>query len=203
MSNNLRIAGSLREIVTRAVCAKGQKRFRQVHNVVTSQPLEGVLGYRVAGHKYTATPKAHSVEIKGQYDLHIWYAYADGNQTAVERKTVTYTEYLPVVDLEGERLGVDEVVSATMIRDPEVVSVRSRRGAVQVEVEMEYYAEIVGETKLWVRVYEPPYADEKKKDLLELDEAGEYYDEDDFDGYEDDEFEDEDFADFEDEEIEP
>ena len=86
MWNNARLAGSLREIITRATCAKGQKRFRQVHSVACSQSVESVLGYRVSGHAYTANPKANSVEIKGRYDLHIWYAYAEGTQTAVRRR---------------------------------------------------------------------------------------------------------------------
>lgn len=199
MWNSTKIVGSLREIITRATCAKGQKRFRQVQNVATGQPVESVLGYRVSGHSYVACPKANSVEIKGHYDLHIWYAYADGTQTAVEKKTVSYIEYLPVVDLEGERLGVEEVVAASVTREPEITSVHTRRGAVQVDIELEFYAEIIGETKLWVKVYEPPFADDKKsKDQLDLDGDDELFDEDELD--------EDDFADFDDEdeeELEP
>lgn len=197
MWSNSRFAGSLREIITRATCAKGQKRFRQMQSVSTGQPVESVLGYRVTGHTYTASPKANSVEVKVHYDLHIWYSYADGTQTAVEKKTVSYIEYLPVVDLEGERLGVDEVVCASVIRDPEITSVHARRGAVQVEVELELYAEIIGETKLWVKVYEPPFADDKKdKDEIDLGEDGDVFDEDEFDEID---FDDED----EEDELEP
>ena len=198
MWNNSKFAGSLREIITRATCAKGQKRFRQAHNIATSQPVESVLGYRVSGHAYVASPKANSVEVKGHYDLHVWYAYADGAQTAVEKKTVSYIEYLPVVDLEGDRLGVEEVVCASVTREPEIISVHARRGAVQAEVELEFYAEIIGETKLWVKVYDPPFAGDKKgKDQLDLDEDGDNFDED---GLDESEYDDDDE---EEEEIEP
>lgn len=200
MWSNSKFAGSLREIITRATCAKGQKRFRQMHSVATGQPVESVLGYRVSGHAYVASPKTNSVEVRGHYDLHVWYAYADGTQTAVEKKTVSYIEYLPVVDLEGERLGVDEVVCASVIREPEITSVHARRGAVQVEVELEFYAEIIGETKLWVKVYEPPFADDKKgKDEIDLEDDDGSFDEDEF---EEGDFDDDD-DEFDEEEIEP
>jgi spore coat protein E len=95
---------------------------------------------------------------------------------------VNYVEPLPVIELEGERLGEEEVVAATVTREPEVVNAYIRRGGVQVEVELEFYVEIVGETKLWVRVYEPPFADDKKdKAELDLYESEDFFDEDEFD----------------------
>lgn len=197
MWNSTKLSGGLREITTKATCAKGQKRFRQIHSIVTTHPAEIVLGNRITSHSFKACPQENSVEIKGSYDLHIWYTYADGTLTAVDKKTVQYTEHLPVIDLEGERLGKEESVETMVTREPEVISVNVRRGAVQVEVELEFYVEIVGETKLWVRVYEPPFADDKKAKALDLEASGDYFDEDDFDGdeYEDDlEDEDEDFV---------
>lgn len=184
---NTKLSGGLREIITRATVAKGQKRFRQVNSVaVTDHPVETVLGYRVTSHTYVACPKTNSVEVKGHYDVHIWYAYDHGTQSAVEKKTVSYAEYLPVVDLEGERLGVDEVVCATIVREPHVLNVQLRRGYIEVEVELEVYAEIIGETKLWVKVYAAPFADDKKaKDAVDLDDDGEYFDEDDFEDADD------------------
>ncbi|HBK86494.1 MAG TPA: hypothetical protein DDZ53_10735 [Firmicutes bacterium] len=197
MWNSTKLSGGLREITTKATCAKGQKRFCQIHNIATTHQAEIVLGNRITSHSYTADPQQNSVAIKGSYDLHIWYTYADGTLTAVDKKTVQYTEHIPVIDLEGERLGKEESVETTVTREPEVISTHVRRGAVQVEVELEFYVEIVGETKLWVRVYEPPFADDKKAKALDLEASGDYFDEDDFDGdeYEDDlEDEDEDFT---------
>lgn len=197
MWNSTKLSGGLREIMTKATCAKGQKRFRQIHSIVTTHPAELVLGSRITSHTCAASPLTNSAEIKGAYDVHIWYTYAEGTLTAAEKKTVRYTEHLPVIDLEGERLGVDESVEMTVTRDPEVIGMHVRKGAVSVEVDLEFYAEIVGETKLWVRVYEPPFADDKKAKALDLDANGDYFDEDDFDDedYEDDlEDEDEDFV---------
>jgi len=158
-----RESGGLRDIIARATCAKGQKRFKQAFTLQTANLPETVLGYRVTNHTYVASPERNTVEVTGQYDLHVWYAYDGGNQTCVEKKTVCYTEHLPVVDLEGERLGVDESVRCTIVKEPRILEVHLRRTVVEIEVSVEFYAEIVGETRLWVKVFEPPFADDDKK----------------------------------------
>lgn len=200
MWNSTKLSAGLREITTKATCAKGQKRFSQTHGIVTPHGAEIVLGSRISGHTYNAAPQANSVKITGAYDLHIWYTYADGTLTAVEKKTVRYTEHLPVIDLEGERLGQEEAALISVMREPKVVKMYTRRGAIQVEVDLEFYVEVVGEMKLWVRVYDPPFADDKKAKAYDLDADADYFDEDEFDeeDYEhefEDEFDDdEDFA---------
>lgn len=156
-------SGGLRDILVRATCAKGQKRFKQVFTLQTANIPENILGYRVTNHSYVASPERNSVDITGQYDLHVWYAYDGGNQTCVEKKTVCYTEHLPVVDLEGVRLGIDESVKCTIVTEPRILNVHHRRSVVEIAVSVEFYAEIVGETRLWVKVFEPASVDDDKK----------------------------------------
>lgn len=182
-----RDSGGLRDIHVRATCAKGQKRFKQAFTLQTANLPETVLGYRVTSHSFVASPERNIVEITGQYDLHVWYAHDGGNQTCVEKKTVCYTEHLPVVNLEGVRLGVEECVKCTLVKEPRILDVHLRRTVVEIDVSVEFYAEIVGETKLWVKVFEPPFADNDKK--------GEEFDEDadDFEEFIDEE--DEEFVD--------
>jgi len=163
--------GGLRDICVRATCAKGQKKFRQTFTLQAANMPDHVLGYRITNHSFVAAPERNVVEITGQYDIHVWYAYDKGNQTCVEKKTVCYTEHLPVVDLEGVRLGMDEAVKCTIIKEPRILDVQLRRTNVEVAVAIEFYAEIIGETKLWVRVCEPPFTDEDKKgDELDFEE---------------------------------
>jgi spore coat protein E len=181
-------AGSLRDICVRATCAKGQKKFKQTFTLQAANLPDQVLGYRITNHSYVASPERNTVEITGQYDLHVWYSYDKGNQTCVEKKTVCYTEHLPVVDLEGVRLGMDEAVKCCLVKEPRIQDAQIRRSNIEVGVTVEFYAEIIGETRLWVRVCEPPFTDDDKKgDELEFEEDFEdFVDEED-----DEEFEDE------------
>ena len=177
----------LRDICVRATCAKGQKRFRQSFSVEAVNQPEHILGYHITNHSYVATPERHQVIITGQYDIHVWYVFDRGGQTFVEKKTVCYTEYLPVIDLDGIRLGVDESVKCSLVKEPRIHDVQIRRQTLEAQVSVEFYAEIVGDTKLWVRVCEPPdMDDEKKDDGLEFD--------DEFDEFVDNEEDDEEFV---------
>jgi len=185
---NRQETGGLRDIIARTTCAKGQKRFKQTFALQATHVPEGILGYRVMNHSFVASPERHSVEITGQYDLHVWYAYDGSRETVVERKTVCYSEHLPVIDLEGIRLGLNECVQATIVKEPRIVNIHLRHVTVEATVSVEFYAEVVGDAKLWVRVYEPPHVgSEEKKDL-------EFFDEEEFEDFEDDDelFEDED-----------
>lgn len=160
---NRQDAGGLRDIIARTTVAKGQKRFKQSLTLQTNHVPDSILGYRITNHSFVASPERNSVEITGQYDLHVWYSYDGGNQTCVEKKTVCYSEHLPVLDLEGIRLGVDESVQASVVKEPRVLDIHLRRTIVEATVSVEFYAEIVGEAKLWVKVFEPPCMDDDKK----------------------------------------
>lgn len=162
---NRQETGGLRDIIARTTCAKGQKRFKQTFTLHATHLPDGILGYRVMNHSFVASPERHSVEVTGQYDLHVWYAYNGGSETVVERKTVCYSEHLPVIDLEGVRLGVNECAQATVIKEPRIACIHLRHATVEATVAVEFYAEVVGEARLWVRVYEPPSAVDEKKDL--------------------------------------
>ncbi|MBS3938101.1 MAG: outer spore coat protein CotE [Peptococcaceae bacterium] len=153
----------LRDIIARTTCAKGQKRFKQSFSLHATHVPDTVLGYRITNHSFVASPERNFVVITGQYDGHVWYAYDRGNQTCVEKKTVCYTEHLPVVDLEGVRLCVGEYVEASVVKEPRILDVHVRRGMLEMSAVLEFYAEIVGEAKLWVKVFEPPEGVEDKK----------------------------------------
>jgi len=154
----------LRDIIARTTCAKGQKRFKQCFTLQATHLPDAVLGYRITNHSFVASPERNHVVITGQYDGHVWYAYDRGNQTCVEKKTVCYTEHLPVVDLEGIRLCVGEHVQASVVKEPRILDVHVRRGVFELSANVEFYAEIIGEAKLWVKVFEPPECGEDKKD---------------------------------------
>ena len=153
----------LRDIIARTTCAKGQKRFKQTFSIHTTHVPDTVLGYRITNHSFVALPERNYVVITGQYDGHVWYAYDRGNQTYVDKKTICYTEHVPVVDLEGVRLLVGEHVQAAVVKEPRITDAHLRRGVVEVTALLEYYAEIVGEAKLWVKVFEPPDCVDDKK----------------------------------------
>jgi hypothetical protein len=163
--------GGLRAIVARANCAKGRKRFRQTYVMPTSYVPDAILGYRVTNSTFSASPDQDAVEVTGHLDVHFWYAHSDNAETAVEKQTVGYSEVVPVVELDGERLRQDETVNAKAIREPQITEAYIRRNQIEFVVEMEFGCEVIGQTRLWVRVFEPPFmAEEGKKEEELLDD---------------------------------
>ena len=66
----------IREIVTKAVIGKGKKRFK-----ITSplndlrSPADSILGCWIINHKFMGTNNQNEVNIKGSFDVNVWYSY--------------------------------------------------------------------------------------------------------------------------------
>ena len=87
----------IREIVTKAVIGKGKKRFK-----ITSplndlrSPADSILGCWIINHKFGARKCDNSVDVKGVYDINVWYSFADNTQTEVARQTIEYDDHVNV-----------------------------------------------------------------------------------------------------------
>lgn len=164
---------SLREIFVKAVCARGRRTFVRTHRFRTKNHPEDLLGCRLTNHRYTTYIDGEQVTVGGSYDIHMWYSYADINdsgkvQTAVSVQTIEFEENVPVHYLSG-------TASAVVNAQARVVATRQPRaaeisldadGVVQVAVEDGYSVEVIGETTLWVPAYSGvagEFGDDKKK----------------------------------------
>lgn len=185
--------GLCREIITKAVVAKGRKRFELPHTVRIQDRPEGILGAWVTNHKInSASAKDKCVEIQGQYDIDIWYSFNNNSKTDVVRDTRHYCEFVPVATIGGENLGNEEVrvVVSKYPRCREAV-IGDDGCEFQVEVELGFHVAIIAETMLCVKTC----PEEECKLLPNEDSADipdEYMDDDvDFDDKKKEEYEDE------------
>lgn len=173
----------LREIIARATCAKGREKVEIRETLIPEHTPDNILGVLVTNHSFTAVPGEQQVQISGQLDLHTWYSFDTGRQTAVIKKTVHYTANIPVVALDGGRLGKNEEARARILHEPRVRDAFVTAGGdIQILVTTAYCVEIIGEARLWVKVYGPPpevkeFDDEDDDASLEDD----IFDEDDID----------------------
>lgn len=145
--------GLCREIITKAVVAKGRKRFELPHTVRIQDRPEGILGAWVTNHKInSAVAKDKCVEIQGQYDVDIWYSFGQNSKTDVVRDTVHYCEFVPVRMIGGDNLGNEEVrvVVSKYPRCREAV-IGDDGCDFHIEVEVGFHVAIIAETTLCVR----------------------------------------------------
>lgn len=158
------LEGHLQEIITKTTVAKGRKRLRTCHTLHPVHNPNRILGVTITGHNYrTSADKNGGVTVTGQIDIHVWFSHDHSRSTAVLKETVVFTEHIPVVDLTGERLYKDETVAGKTIGDPKVRNFFITDDShIEVELEVEYAVEIIGEAKIMVKVFRT--LEEKKDD---------------------------------------
>ena len=76
----------IREIVTRAVIAKGKKLIRIKECIAPSNETFSVLGCWVINHSFSGSIINNNIEVNGSYDVNIWYSYDNDTKTAVATK---------------------------------------------------------------------------------------------------------------------
>lgn len=82
----------LRQIVTKAVVAKGKKRVESSEVLRPSFTPTSILGCWVINHHYNAKKVGKYVEVSGKFDVNVWYAYNNHSKTAVHTETVQYKD---------------------------------------------------------------------------------------------------------------
>ena len=150
----------IREIVTKAVIGKGKKRFK-----ITSplndlrSPADSILGCWIINHKFGARKCDNSVDVKGVYDINVWYSFADNTQTEVARQTIEYDDQVNVHRTIRDCLYEGDEVIARTIQQPPSVDERMEDGEMVVEVGLEMVVEFMGETKMRVSILGPVESD--------------------------------------------
>ncbi|UOQ47802.1 outer spore coat protein CotE [Gracilibacillus caseinilyticus] len=144
-----------REIITKAVIGKGRK-FKQDTNTITpAHRPSSILGCWIINHIYQAKlTKKDTVEIRGSYDVNIWYAYNDNTRTEVVTEKVEYCDYVPLSIRDKHHIGDDCEVIAKVIQQPNCLecSIETHGNKIVVDVEREFIVEVIGETKICVKV---------------------------------------------------
>ncbi|WP_186577396.1 outer spore coat protein CotE [Aquibacillus kalidii] len=144
-----------REIITKAVIGKGRKFTQDTNTITPSHRPSSILGCWVINHLYNAKLKGDDVvEVNGSYDVNIWYSYNDNTKTEVVTERVNYCDHIKLSVKDEQTLGDEVEVFAKVIQQPNCLecTISNHDHKVQVEVEREFLVEVIGETKVCVKV---------------------------------------------------
>ena len=150
-----------REIITKAVCGRGKKFTQATHSISPSHRPTSILGCWVINHLYHAKKKSKdSVEVSGSYDINIWYAYNDNTKTEVVTERVTYTDIIPLSVRDEHCLNDDYDVICKVLQQPNCLEckITGKGHQLNVDVEREFLVQVLGDTKLFVRVDRKGYS---------------------------------------------
>lgn len=146
--------GEYREIITKAVVAKGRKFTQSNHTISPAHHPTSILGCWIINHTYEAKKVGKTVEIHGRFDVNVWYSFNDNTKTEVVTERVSYTDVIKLKYRDHDCVD-DQDVIARVIQQPNCVeAVISPNGnKIIVHVEREFVVEVIGETKIIVKTY--------------------------------------------------
>lgn len=140
-----------KEIVTKAIIAKGKKNSTNNYTLQTEETPNTILGCWVINHTFSGTNLGNKILVNGNFDVNVWYSYDNDSKTAVSTQKFSYTDTM--------KMNVDETsptpeVIVKSIQQPTVSDVNIKDGIVNLNITKELGIEIVGETKIKVPVEE-------------------------------------------------
>lgn len=144
-----------REIITKAVCGTGQQLIKKTDMISAHHLPTSILGCWVINHEYQAEKNGHNeVIVYGNYDVNIWYSFHDNTETEVVTETVEYRDEIPLTKRDEESFNHEEDVLVMVLQQPSCLKCHIDEEDVQISVEIqrEFMAEVIGETRVKVRI---------------------------------------------------
>jgi spore coat protein E len=146
--------GEYREIFAKAVVAKGRKFTQSNHTIRPEHSPTSILGCWIINHKYEAKKIGKTVEICGSYDINVWYSFSDNTRTEVVTERVSYTDVIKLKYRDPDCIDDQEIIARVLQQPNCCEAVISPNGnKIIVHVEREFMVEVIGETKVCVKVY--------------------------------------------------
>ena len=157
----------VREIVTKAVVAKGKKTMHITHVIETTVRPYSILGCWIINNEFEASKNLDVVDVDGTFEVNIWYSGLENTKTDVLRETVSYHKDIKTKKIVKSYIDNNVDILAKVLKHPTVIRAKIDEDKIILEIEFEILAEIIGETKIQVTVFNPINNDEE--DIEDLD----------------------------------
>ncbi len=135
-----------KEIVTKAVIAKGKKNFVTENSIHVENNPSTILGCWIINHNFNGVKNGDAININGSYDVNIWYSYDNDTKTEVIKQTNSYSEVVYLRDREEETGGEEIIVRS--LKQPNCIKVDIVGNNINYTVEKELGIELVGDIKV-------------------------------------------------------
>ena len=142
----------IREIVTKAVIAKGKKTIRLKSIVVPTYDTFSILGCWVINHGFSATLENDCVNINGNFEINIWYAYDENRKTDVARYVQEYTDTIKTRQIVKDVNSTKDVI-VRVLQQPTCTNASITEKGIEVDVVLEEAVDVIGETKIAVTAF--------------------------------------------------
>ena len=142
-----------REILTKAVIAKGETTINNHEEINTNSNISKVLGCWIINHKYELSTQNNKVFIDGCFDAYLWYGLNDNTDSDLIKKTFNYHQEIPYsFTLESFPLTNQNDIKSQIVNEPSCVSMTFNSQNINIEYKVKVVVEIIGETKIKIKV---------------------------------------------------
>ena len=142
-----------REILTKAIIAKGKKNIKESLSCNVSNNVSKVLGCWIINHFHTVIRENQKIFINGSYEVNVWYGYDGNTKCGLYSFSHSFNDEIPYTfTLEKVELDDKNDVKNYVIIEPSCMKMTYLNQEVFIDVVREYDIDIVGETKLKIKV---------------------------------------------------
>lgn len=142
-----------REILTKAIIAKGEKLIHESRTIDTNEAVSKVLGCWIINHSYVVKKDGQKVFIEGTYDAYFWYGYNNDTNCGLHNEKFNFEYEIPYTFTQEKiELTDSNEIKATTNKNPTCVAMNFDNSKINIEVDFKYSIDIIGETKLKIKV---------------------------------------------------
>ena len=142
-----------REILTKAIIAKGEKTIKNKETILTEDNVSKVLGCWIINHKYEITTSNDIVYISGKFDAFLWYGKNNNTDSNLIKKTFTYKDEIPYsFTIESYPLDEKCEIKSKIETEPPCISMSFDNNTINIEYISKVCIDIIGETNIKIKV---------------------------------------------------
>lgn len=142
-----------REILTKAIIAKGKKNIKESLQCDVNNNVSKVLGCWIINHQNEVYKDNQKIFIKGSYEINLWYGYDDNTKCGMYSFLHNFNDEIPYTfTLEKVTLDSKNDVKSYVIVEPSCLNMTFLDKEIFVDIIREYEIDIIGETKLRIKV---------------------------------------------------
>jgi len=158
-----------RQIISKAVVAKGRKSTQSTHTIRPTHAPSSILGAWIINHAYEAKKVGKTVEIHGSYDINCWYSCNGNTKTDVATEKVTYKDVIKLKYRDDQTIEDKEII-AKVTQQPNCAEAQISPDGTKIIVNAErgFLVEVIGETKIVVALGDDDF-DEDEDDEWDFD----------------------------------
>lgn len=142
-----------REILTKAIIAKGEKNITESKSVDVNVNVSKVLGCWIINHTHNIVRENQTIYIEGTYDAYLWYGFDNDTNCSLNHQQFTFKHEIPYTFTQEKTfLNDNNEIKEQVLKNPSCISMTYDNQTIYIDVEYKYQIDIIGETKLKIKV---------------------------------------------------